>query len=112
MQKHGSATAFPTVQLELQVRGKDVSLPYHHALTVSSLGSDCQARTAPLLKNSETKKLLISGNLESGMKIMNRKTSVSSLKAAVIFRFHLSEFGRFDTVLLGVFTHTPREGGK
>ena len=43
MQKHGSATAFPTVQLDLQVRGKDVSFPYHHALTVSSLGSDCQA---------------------------------------------------------------------
>ena len=31
-----------------QVRGKDVSFPYHHALTVSSLGSDCQACTAPL----------------------------------------------------------------
>ncbi len=33
----------------LQVRGRDVSLPYHHTLTVSSLGNDCQVCIAPLL---------------------------------------------------------------
>ena len=49
--KQRSVTAFPTVQIDLQVRGKDVSFPYHHALTVSSLGSDCQACTAPLLNS-------------------------------------------------------------
>ena len=33
----------------MQVRGVDQT-PYHHELTVSSLGSDCQSCTAPLLK--------------------------------------------------------------
>ena len=105
MQKHGSATAFPTVQLEKQVRGKDVSFPYHHALTVSSLGSDCQACTAPLLVNFEVENAN-SNMSESDGKCKSEISTSCSIKHVVFPRRWPRKIRHRVTRCLHTHTHT------
>ena len=109
--KQRMITACPTVQIELQVRGKDVSFPYHHALTVSSLGSDCQACTAPLLGlklRGKTRKDGIESTIcgKTGfttfLQIGSGLQSFSKTLSSSVSNF---------TLFLGVYTHTPPEGG-
>ena len=108
--KHGNITACQQLNLS-SCRYVIPASRNHITMTseASSLVGDFWVILQPPAENVvlKTERFSNSGDIETWkMKV------VVNRKAAVITCFHRGEFGRVNTVFLGVFTHTPPEGGK